>query len=564
MKQLIFYKLSKEFFQNKQEMKFDEILEKENRPYLDGTVISDNSHNYFVPMRTNINSEMKKLHPELYIDLSTKDKPFAGLDLTKIVIIANNDLEKFVGVKAGIQNQQYNKLMKELPALDQKLQNFISDYRQHPNREKYKFSALQYFHKELGIEKSQQVIYTQEVTHKPTQQISKKHSSRSTRITDEMKKQAKNTSILDYVKYYGIPVRRTSGSEYELVEQKNVKFDIRKNLFKDYNPSSNAGGDMIDFAKYIDGLNFPKAIQKIGAVDGSGTYDFSSIQSEPFVMPQIFEEDNRLNEAMIYLVNERKFESSTIKKMAANGLIKQTKNKEVAFIWADGPEDVGVTLQGTKPLDYRSDIKETGLGDFIKEYTWKVGIGAKGLERPLETGKAETKSLAEEAVQTFLEEQRPYKKQIWRNSTTGHGFNFRSGPTDSEAKGKIVFSEAAIDAISYFELKGQEFDEKTRVHYQSLEGLKDNIFYKSIERYEKRYSKLPGEIILAVDNDAAGDAFVKKILSDQRVKDYQAKGVKFKRETANFGKDWNEHLQHIKSESRSYKPNKEVQRGAQF
>lgn len=34
---------------------------------------------------------------------------------------------------------------------------------------------------------------------------------------------------------------------------------------------------MIDFAKYIDGLNFPKAIQKICAVDGSGTYDFSKI-----------------------------------------------------------------------------------------------------------------------------------------------------------------------------------------------------------------------------------------------------------------------------------------------
>lgn len=82
-------------------------------------------------------------------------------------------------------------------------------------------------------------------------------------ITDEMKKQAKNTSILDYVKYYGIPVRRTSGSEYELVEQKNVKFDTRKNLFQDYNPSHNAGGDMIDLPSILMGLIFLKLFKNL-------------------------------------------------------------------------------------------------------------------------------------------------------------------------------------------------------------------------------------------------------------------------------------------------------------
>lgn len=343
-----------------------------------------------------------------------------------------------------------------------------------------------------------------------------------------------------------------------------MKFDIRKNLFKDYNPSSDAGGDIIDFAKYIDGVNFPQAIQKIVTVDGSGSFDFSSVQSQPFVLPQIFEEGSRLNEAMVYLVNERKLESSTVKKVAESGLIKQTKNKEVAFIWADGSEDVGITLQGTKPLDYRSDIKETGLGDFIKEFTWKVGIGTRGLEQPLETGKTETKPLAEEAAQKFIKEQRLYKKQIWRNSTTGHGFNFRSGTTNSEVQGKMVFTEAAIDALSYFELKGHQFNKDTRVQYQSLEGLKDNILHKSMERYEKRYGRMPEEIILSVDNDEAGELFVKKVMSDKRIKEYQEKGGKVKRDKPSIGKDWNEQLQYVKSESRGHKQNKEVQRSTQL
>ncbi|MCT0015361.1 hypothetical protein EFE32_00500 [Lactococcus lactis subsp. lactis] len=558
-----YFTLTEEYFKYLQKKTNGEILwnKNEKRPY--GLIMEVGKIDFYVPFTHDLRINRFPFLKDASYQVPSEELGYstAGLDFQHAIPIVQSDTEAgfILANQSVFPDQKFFVKNKEAEIVN-KFSKYVRDYEKYistPLKDKtkenlgfnpkiYTYSTLQYFHKELGIEASQQLKNTQEVTHKPTQQISKKHSSRSMLITDEMKKQAKNTSILDYVKYYGIPVRRTSGSEYELVEQKNVKFDTRKNLFQDYNPSHNAGGDMIDFAKYIDGFNFPKAIQKICAVDGSGTYDFSKNQSEPFVMPQIFEEDNRLNEAMIYLVNERKFESSTIKKMAANGLIKQTKNKEVAFIWADGPEDVGMTLQGTKLLDYRSDIKETGLGDFIKEYTWKVGIGAKGLERPLETGKAETKSLAEEAVQTFLEEQRPYKKQIWRNSTTGHGFNFRSGPTDLEAKGKIVFSEAAIDAISYFELKGQEFDEKTRVHYQSLEGLKDNIFFKSIERYEERYSKLPEEIILAVDNDDAGDAFVRKILSDKRVKDYQTKGMKVKREKPGIGKDFNDELKQTK------------------
>ncbi len=552
----------------------EELMDKATRSYVG---LYDENTNWYIPLRANLGKK-KPIGTFFETPFSTTNHHFIkpGLDFQKAIYVP---LESIIEIDNTLPQEQNILINENYEKIQAEFEKYVLNVEKYPKDSRdYLWSTVPLFpegiekikrHIKITPEQGQEIILeeqdnTQEIIHKPTQQRVGKYTRPSINITDEMKQRAKNTSILDYVKYYGIPVRKTSVSEYELVDRKNVKFDIRKNLFKDYNPSSDAGGDIIDFAKYIDDVNFPQAIQKIVTVDGSGAFDFSSVQAQPFVMPQIFEEGGRLNEAMVYLVNERKLESSTVKKLAESGLIKQTKNKEVAFIWADGSEDVGMTLQGTKPLDYRSDIKETGLGDFIKEYTWKVGIGTRGLEQPLETGKTETKALAEEAAQKFIKEQRPYKKQIWRNSTTGHGFNFRSGPTNSEVQGKMIFTEAAIDALSYFELKRHQFDKDTRVQYQSLEGLKDNILHKSMERYEKRYGRMPEEIILAVDNDEAGEIFVKKIMSDKRIKEYQEKGGKVKRDKPSIGKDWNEQLQYVKSERRGYKQNKEVQRSTQL
>lgn len=536
METITFVKLSAQFFEaHKEDL---EITKKETRPHLQGAVLYDEKNTFFIPLRSNCNPYHMKKYPELYVPLPLEGKPNAGLDLRKTVVIDSGQLKDFtVEAFVKIPKQQLMELKKV--NVDRLLTNYLSDYRQHSNRQKYKISAFQYFHKELGIKPTQEPTQKKKLNNKGTNVVS---------VTDEMIEQAKHTRILDYVKYYGIPVKRTSGAEYELVERKNVKFDTRKNLFKDYNPSQNAGGDIINFAKYIDGVNFPQAIQKILAVDGSGNFDFSLVQSQPFVMPQIFETDGRFNEVMTYLVNERKFEASTIKKLVENGLIKQTQNKEVAFIWADGEKDVGMTLQGTKKLEYETSTFEMEDKEGGKKTAWL--LKRKGKREPLAYGLVESQEEAQKAGALALKKERQYKKQIWRNSTTGHGFNFRSGTLKSEAQGKIVFTEAAMDAIAYFELKGQDFGNETRVHYQSLEGLKDNILYKSMERYEKRYGKCPEEIILAVDNDVSGEAFVKKIMADKRLKVYQEKGGKITRDKASEGKDFNEQLQVEKEKKR--------------
>ncbi|MEY8538281.1 toprim domain-containing protein [Lactococcus muris] len=550
----------------------EELMDKATRSYVG---LYDENTNWYIPLRANLGKK-KPVGTFFETPFSTTNRHFIkpGLDFQKAIYVPFESIIEIDNTLPQEQNilinDNYEKIQAEFEKYVLNVEKYSKDSRD------YLWSTVPLFpegikkikhHIKITSNRDQEIILEeqddkQEITHKPTQQRSEKYTSSSIHITDEMKQQAKNTSILDYVKYYSIPVRRTSGSEYELVDRKNVKFDTRKNLFKDYNPSSNAGGDIIDFAKYIDDVNFPQAIQKIMVVDGSGRFDFYHVQAQPFMMPQIFEEDGRLNEAMIYLVNERKLESSTVKKVAESGLIKQTKNKEVAFIWADGSEDVGMTLQGTKPLEYETRTFEGIDKEGVIKTAWIMR--RKGMKEPLAHGLSKNEEEAQEAGKRASLSQRQYKKQIWRNSSTGHGFNFRSGPIDSETQGKMVFTEAAIDTLSYFELKGHQFDRDTRIQYQSLEGLKESILHKSMERYEKRYGKMPEEIILAVDNDEAGDVFVKKVLSEQKIKNYQSKGGKVTREKPILGKDWNEQLQYVKSGSRSHKQNKEVQRSTQL
>ncbi|MDG4984557.1 toprim domain-containing protein [Lactococcus lactis] len=376
------------------------------------------------------------------------------------------------------------------------------------------------------------------------------------RITDEMKKQAKNTSILDFATFYGIPLKKNSSDEYELVDHPKVKFSVRKNIFKDYDPASDAGGDVIDFAQYIDGIGFKQAVNKIIAVDGSGSLK-TNYEVQPFVMPGIFEEGNQLNKILPYLVNERKLDVSTIKNLAQSGLIKQTRNGEVAFIWADGNKDTGMTLQGTKPFSYETKTFEVKDDDGQIQTGWT--LSRKGSKEFLARGVVDSKALAIQESKNIQDNQRQYKKQIWSNSTTGHGFNFRSGQPEAE-KGVMIFCESSIDLISYYDLHKHQFGKDTNVNYQSVEGVKDNILISSIERYEKRYSRLPDELVLAVDDDKGGKAFIEKIQGIKKtygikqIDDWGSKILKVDLKNATNGDGFIEKLEQLSDPESSKNP----------
>lgn len=117
---------------------------------------------------------------------------------------------------------------------------------------------------------------------------------------------------------------------------------------------------------------------------------------------------------------------------------------------------------------------------------------------------------------------------------------------------KLVFTESAIDGLSYHQIKG---DEDTR--YMSTGG--------QISPHQERLIKAaidkmpPGsKIVSAFDRDKDGDKFHEKIKS-------LSPNVNIIRDTPNIGKDWNEQLQAmIKTQSKCLGFNPAHSRGAEL
>jgi len=148
--------LSKEFYTDYPNNRYNEILTKKDRPY---TCLMFEIHKgYFVciPYRTNINHKYSyRFHKS---KRSLKNK--SGLDYSKMVIVKNKRyLSK---VSAVIDNDEYIETVQNIKRIKREALNFFSDYMDYINgnsllsqqeiTRRYTFCALKYFHKELGLE----------------------------------------------------------------------------------------------------------------------------------------------------------------------------------------------------------------------------------------------------------------------------------------------------------------------------------------------------------------------------------------------------------------------------
>ncbi|MBQ8279216.1 MAG: hypothetical protein IJZ23_05190 [Roseburia sp.] len=133
-----------------------EIMKKRRRAY--NCLLFQTHYDYFIciPYRTEI------LHPYSFhfrkSERSRKHK--SGLDYTKIIIIKNLD---YIDSKdALIDKDEFNETMIYLERIKEEALNYVETYVNHKNKKRmlhgaeferrYRFSTLQYFHKELGIE----------------------------------------------------------------------------------------------------------------------------------------------------------------------------------------------------------------------------------------------------------------------------------------------------------------------------------------------------------------------------------------------------------------------------
>lgn len=529
----------------------ERILQKSTRSYVG---LYDEKENWYIPLRANLSPKKPKgtFFPTPF---KTENPHFKnpGLDFQYALFAPQ---EAVLEIRNTLPTEQKKFIEKHQQEIKNKFSQYLLSI-EHLNKKSlpYLVAAAPLFPE--GIEKiKKQNLKERTVYKKMDKNIHENNynnqrknqyqvKKKFVKIPTEAKIAARNTSILAYAASNGIDLEQKSHDAYRVAGTK-IEISKRKNVFSDWSSTPRNGrnhsGGVVNFAMYMENINYSEAVHRVLEVEGSGSFNIASQERSPFEMPRIFSES--FQKARDYLINERMIDPSIIDTLHSAGLIQQTQNGEVGFVWANGKEDVGLTLQGTEKIKYVETIFEAEDQNTGKNvYPWllknpgqKEGCIAKGI--------SESRKEAQNSLNQEKKKQRQYMKRIWRNSGNGenHGFNFCQGVgLDKDAYSIVTLQEAAIDSISYQELFGQEFPD-ARVIYQSMEGLKENVAINCLQRFEEKYGKKADLVIIATDNDNAGNEkahHLKEVL--------EKNGYLVKRHVPTQGKDWNEQLKYQKS-----------------
>lgn len=145
--------LSQNFFNDYPSTTYPEIENKANRPYAVMLLkVEDNT--FAIPFRTNI----KHKASYKFSKSSRSTQSSTGLDYSKAVIV--ND-PKYIGQTASIDNDEYVELDANFHTIFRQFEKYVKNYEKFLNNDlsdyeakKYKYSTLQYYHKELGLEQN--------------------------------------------------------------------------------------------------------------------------------------------------------------------------------------------------------------------------------------------------------------------------------------------------------------------------------------------------------------------------------------------------------------------------
>ena len=329
------------------------------------------------------------------------------------------------------------------------------------------------------------------------------------------KEEAKNMNILDVANSLGMNMLKSSRNEYYWDEHDSFKINTSKNMFRWY--SKDIGGDVIQMVQTLRGVSFREAINYLD----TGHFEEAKVQEvtrEPFkYLLEKYETD--FDNGRRYLKEVRGLSENTIdfflkEKVLAlvNRKYKDGYSEQVLVFkyFDDNQNIIGGTLQGIVPNKDRYE----GKG---------------------------------------------YLKQIIYNSDGTAGVNVTVG----EKANRLIFFEAPIDMMSYYELNKHNLN---NVKLISMDGLKEstvaryltehiitdearrktldfsnavdymNFIIKDTDYFD--HNKNTDVITLAVDNDSAGRNFIEKL---------EKIGLKFQTELPPQLKnkkktDWNEVL----------------------
>lgn len=302
------------------------------------------------------------------------------------------------------------------------------------------------------------------------------------------KEEAKNMNILDVANSLGMNMLKSSRNEYYWDEHDSFKINTSKNMFRWY--SKDIGGDVIQMVQTLRGVSFKEAINYLN----TGHFEEAIVQEvtrEPF--KYLLEKyETNFDNGRRYLKEVRGLSDETI-----DFFLKEQALALVNRKYQDGYSEQVLVF---KYFDNNRNI---------------IGGSLQGIE-----------------ANKNRYEGKGYLKQIIYNSDGTAGVNVTVG----EKADRLIFFEAPIDMMSYYELNKNNLN---NVKLISMDGLKEStvaryltehIITDEARRKTLDFSNAVGYmnfiikdtdyfdgnknadvITLAVDNDSAGRNFIEKL-----------------------------------------------------
>lgn len=329
----------------------------------------------------------------------------------------------------------------------------------------------------------------------------------------------KKKSILDVAADLGVPLKRVSGSVYELKDHDSFRIFADTNSFKWF--SRDIQGDVINFVQIIKDIPLNEALYYLQQGEFK-PIEFKETKRDPFrYFLQAYEKSD-IPEARNYLRSERFLSDETIDFFKRQGVLTEAVKKTNAYY-----EPVIVF----KYLDRLGKLEGASLQGIRENYNL------------YERGRL---------------------KQILKNSDGTLGLSVALGQPK-----RLVFFEAPIDLMSYYDLHK---DKLSDVRLVAMEGLKEKTISRyaleligelkgqreyldtveqskwkqtlaTVARTTSFFQENPNFISIAVDNDEAGREFLSKL---------EAKSLPVTVELppllpGQTKSDWNDVLKHEKS-----------------
>ena len=151
-KQFNLNKLSSKFFTDFPNTNYPELEFKKNRPYVI-LVCKINEITFGLPFRTNVKHSLCYKFKKTTRNTNSS----TGIDFTKAVVLNKSE---YIGIATTIDSKEYIELDKNIIYIISKFTHYVNSYVLYKKgnafdkniEHKYKYSTLQYFHNELGLE----------------------------------------------------------------------------------------------------------------------------------------------------------------------------------------------------------------------------------------------------------------------------------------------------------------------------------------------------------------------------------------------------------------------------